>query len=188
MVLGCPWDCCGTCFNSKEESGYPKRAGYDFDGVFHSDVTQMNESGQRSPAHYLAQDEYSFVVSRPIKKIFERIRDQVAHGTEIFIITHRHGRDNTARLASSSFEELGYRFLKEHHLDDIIPTKNCYVAHRSKVDVIRDLDLDEYSDDSLRNLLELQQAIKNGAITHPLSLFLVYPEYANTDKPCIERL
>ena len=54
-------------------------------------------------------------------------------------------------------------------------------------DVLHELNLDEYSDDSRRNLWELQQACQHGVITHPLSLFLVYPEYANTDKPCIQR-
>ncbi len=133
------------------------KIGYDFDGVFHTNVNNENVLGERT--HIEGKNLIPFYV------ILDRIRQEVIDGHEVFIIS-RNNRievvDNLKKLAIDSF-------FKDENIIADLGSKDI-----PKSKIIKEYKIEVFFDDSVYNIHEINREKKKKNLN--TKLYLVDPE------------
>jgi len=137
--------------------------GYDFDGVLHTNVGNYNDKGERE----LTQLNFDNMI--PFTQIIDQIKNQMATGNKVFIIT--------ARPYDSQFQIkqfLDKQGLSQIDLDNIYCTDGL-----DKTTILGKLKVNEFYDDSCLRIMEIRTSKNNNFLPHLEKLYLVYPETQN---------
>jgi len=129
--------------------------GYDFDGVITKNVLDTNILGERH--------ENSNVNSIPNYTIIDQIKKQIKNKSNIYIIS------------KNDKEKIKSKINKELYLSYLIDEKNIYANLESKIDTIKRLKLNQFYDDSVDNIHEINTKLRKQQMI-PIELFLVKPE------------
>jgi len=132
------------------------RIGYDFDGVFHKNVKDNNQIGERD---YIEGDSLM-----PLYTILDRVKKEISDGHEVFIIS----RNN---------KEIILENLKKLAIDILFKDENiiCDLGKNniSKSKIIKDKNIDVFFDDSIYNIHQINREKKKKNIN--TQLYLVDP-------------
>ena len=129
--------------------------GYDFDGVLTKNVLDTNILGERH--------EDLNTQSTPNYVIIDQIKKQTEDRTNIYIIS----KNDKERIKSKLNNQL--------YLPYLISDTNIYANLDSKVDIIKKLNLNQFYDDSVDNIHEINTKLRKQQ-SMPIELFLVKPE------------
>jgi hypothetical protein len=129
--------------------------GYDFDGVITKNVLDTNILGERH--------ENMDVDTTPNYMIIDQIKKQIKNKSNVFIIS------------KNDKEKIKNKINKELYLSYLIDEKNIYANLNSKVDTIKKLKLNQFYDDSVHNIHEINTKLRKQQLI-PIELFLVKPE------------
>ncbi len=134
-----------------------RRIGFDFDGVIHTSVD--NDLWSRNPLNHNRRDNPCFQL------ICDKIRDYHRRGYEIFIITARTGQPEIIR---DNLTHCGIT-------PAMIPDSNIRtIGNQSKADLAIQLGLEEFHDDSQRQINDFTS--KASRLPTPFTLFKAFPE------------
>lgn len=138
-----------------------KNIGYDFDGVLHVDVGPPDIYGQRHPFSHRTNN------LKPFDKIINQIYLELQSGHNVFIITAR--SDNSKTLIKN--------FLSGTILKNYLNSIPIYCsAGKNKTQILDQLRINIFYDDSCVRILELQKSILNGKLPNMEKLYYVKPE------------
>lgn len=134
------------------------RIGYDFDGVFHKNVTTTDGLGERNyviPTNNLIE----------FYEMLDKIRKEIKEGHEIFIIS----RGKREEVIDNLKKLFVYKLFDEKNIITDLGEKNIL-----KSQIIKEKGIDEFFDDSIFNIHDInKQKKKNNLRT---KLYLVNPE------------
>jgi hypothetical protein len=142
-----------------------KKIGYDFDGVLHKNVTAQDSLGER---HHTDNTPL-----RIYYDIIQQIMGHIANNNEIYIISRGEGmrvRNNIDDI----FKKIYSAELRKDYIKDENIYTDLYEKNISKSKLIEDLNIDEFYDDSVFNIHDINRQRKKGKIN--TKLLLVNPE------------
>ncbi len=132
------------------------KIGYDFDGVFHKSVDDIDALGERN---YIDNENIL-----PFFVILDRIKHEIADGHEVFIISR-----NKKNIVISNLKKLAIDILfKEENIITDLGEKNI-----SKTKIIKEKNIDVFFDDSVYNIHEINREKKKKNIN--TQIYLVDP-------------
>jgi hypothetical protein len=129
--------------------------GYDFDGVITKNVLDTNILGERH--------EDKSKNSIPNYMIIDQLKEQIKKKSNVYIIS-KNNKDIIKNKLS-----------KQLYLSYLFDDKNIYADLDSKVDTIKNLKINQFYDDSVDNIHEINTIIRKQKLI-PLELFLVKSE------------
>lgn len=89
---------------------------------------------------------FDSITELPIKPLTFMMKEMKRLGYEIYIITARHPISHSNIL----------NLLKKHRLNHLVDSKNIYYSSgKSKVPLLRDLDIDIFFDDATHNMVDI---------------------------------
>jgi hypothetical protein len=135
------------------------KIGYDFDGVFHKNVSGQDGLGERN-----------FVKDNKLKEfylILDKIRGEILAGNEIFIISRGNRSDVLESLEKLFISPL----IDRNNVITDLGEKNML-----KSEVIKDKQIEKFYDDSIYNIHEINLERKKNKINPNLDLYLVDPD------------
>ena len=139
-----------------------KNIGYDFDGVLHTNVSPPDDQLQRHP-HSL-RGPYD-----PFNKIILQIKNEILDGHHIYIIT--------ARKKTQSNENTIIKHLENNGLKKFINKIKIYFsAGVNKTEIINNIKINAFYDDSCLRILELIQSQVKNLLPYLTQIFLVDPD------------
>lgn len=132
------------------------KIGYDFDGVFHKNVEDNNQIGERD---YIEGE--SLI---PLYTILDRVKKEIADGHEVFIISR-----NDRELVLKNLKRLAIDILfKDENIICDLGKKNI-----SKSEIIKEKSIDVFFDDSVYNIHQINREKKKKNINP--QLYIVDP-------------
>lgn len=132
--------------------------GYDFDGVLHLDVTKADKNGQR----YAISDVGPY---RPFEGMINDIKRNLDFGNHVYLITARFSDHIDKKSIQNYLEYIGLPKVPVYFTDG-----------QKKVDVIRQLEINKYYDDSCSQISEIYLAKKRGHLPSLEHIYFVIPE------------
>ena len=140
-----------------------RRIGFDFDGVIHTNVD--GKTWSRNPIDHNRRDNPCFT------RICNKIRERALLGYEIFIITAR--SDDSRDIIRANLTHCGITTV-------MIPDLNIRtIGDKSKADLAIQLGLEEFHDDSQKQISDFMQ--KQQALPTPFKLYKTLPEQNRFD-------
>jgi hypothetical protein len=175
-------------YNINKNMFFPHNIGYDFDGVIHKSVSGELYNYKRDP---VKQN------NRPIKTcllvpndfIINLIYDQIIQGHNVFIITARANILRQMEIQVFLNEHLTAISFDKHGKEGkviIFPLENIHIGKSNKIQTIKDLKLNEFTDDSIKHIIEaynIKHAVNNTSLNE-LKIFLSDP-LCDNEKPCV---
>ena len=125
----------------KKQIGGGKNIGFDFDGVFHIDVTPHDQNGHRHPFDHYEPNPKKF------DKIHNLIKNKYENGNTIYIIT---ARDNKSK-------NLIRNYLNNHGMQFVDDDKILCNGSKPKSETIREYEIAEFYDDSQINIDDIMK-------------------------------
>jgi hypothetical protein len=135
------------------------KIGYDFDGVFHKNVSEQDGLGERN-----------FMKDNNLKEfylILDKIRNEINEKHEIFIISRGNRQDVIETLDKLFISPL----IDRNNIITDLGKKNIL-----KSQIIKEIGIDKFYDDSIYNIHEINIERKKNLINSNLELFLVDPD------------
>lgn len=142
----------------QKKGGGKINIGYDFDGVLHLDVEEADEIGQR----HAVNDEGPY---RPFNKMVQHLRKRLDSGYPVFIITSRTQNPISVKAVQTHLAQCGLSNVPVY-----------YASGGSKVDLLRQLEINQYFDDSCVQIEEIYYVKQRGQLPHLSELYFVVPE------------
>ncbi|AYV85519.1 MAG: hypothetical protein Satyrvirus21_3 [Satyrvirus sp.] len=139
-----------------------KNIGYDFDGVLHVDVSDPDSEGQRH-----ATSEYG--PYRPFSEIINKIENDFGEGYNIYIITARENDKNNREAVKTFINSTKLKKIFDH-------IKIYYTSNNDKTEIIHQLKINTFYDDSCLRIKELYNSMENNKLPDMEELFFVKPE------------
>jgi hypothetical protein len=158
------------------KGGNPKNIGFDFDGVIHENVGPDNGKNSRTPKEL--DIKYRF------EEIQNKIFDYNCHHYNIFIITGRGGSAKQRNIIRKYLDDCGIN-------EEIIPDRNIYTlgGDGNKVDTAIKLQLDEYYDDSTKEIQKFIDRKCEILVVNPkFRLFQTFPDITGTNRIILEKI
>jgi len=132
-----------------------KRIGYDFDGVLHKDVIKQDSLGERHHTN-----------NTPLRiyyDIIKQIINHVANNNEIFIISRGEGM-RVRKNIDNIFKYIYSDTIRKDYIKDENIITDLYEKNISKSKIIKDLNIDEFYDDSIFNIHDINRQKKKGMV------------------------
>jgi hypothetical protein len=142
-----------------------KKIGYDFDGVLHKNVTTPDGLGER---HHMNN-----IPLRIYYDIIQQIMGHIANNNEVYIISRGEGM-RVRKNIDDIFKKIYSADLRKDYIKDENIYTDLYEKNISKSKIIEDLNIDEFYDDSIFNIHDINRQIKKGRMN--TKIILVNPD------------
>ncbi len=132
-----------------------KKIGYDFDGVLHKNVTSQDILGERHHINNVPLIIYYDIIQQIIK--------HVADDNEVYIISRGEGI-RVRKSIDDIFKNIYSAELRKDYIKDENIITDLYEKNISKSKIIEDFNIDEFYDDSILNIHDINRQRKKGIL------------------------